>query len=72
MLKTIALAALGYVGYKYYQKNGDQLRQAFNDGVDRVTGLAGRSEADAPEIELAGGPLSSEAHIVPAGDPLTA
>lgn len=48
LLKLAALGALGYVGYKFYEKNKDSFRM-------------GSSEREQPA--LAGGPLSSEAHV---------
>jgi uncharacterized membrane protein YebE (DUF533 family) len=48
LLKLAALGALGYAGYKYYEKNKDSIAMP-------------RRERTAPA--LAGGPLSSEAHV---------
>jgi len=48
LLKLATLGALGYAGYKYYEKNKDSFR----------TGNTRRSQP-----ALAGGPLSSEARV---------
>lgn len=48
LLKLAALGALGYAGYKYYEKNKD----SFRAGGDRRSQPA-----------LAGGSLSSEARL---------
>ena len=58
LLKLAALGAMGYVGYRYYEKNRDRL----DASLRRFTGA--RREAPA----LAGGPLSDEARIVSPGD----
>ena len=47
LLKLAALGALGYAGYRYYEKNKDSFR-------------ASRTR---PAVSLAGGPLSSEARV---------
>ena len=54
LLKLAALGAIGYAGYRYYEKNRDSLDASFR----RFTG----SRRDAPAV--AGGPLSNEARIV--------
>jgi len=48
LLKLAALGAIGYAGYKYYEKNKDSFR----------IGLGERSRP-----ALAGGPLSNEANV---------
>ena len=48
LLKLAALGALGYAGYKYYEKNKDSFR----------IGSSTRSQP-----ALAGGPLSNEAQV---------
>jgi uncharacterized membrane protein YebE (DUF533 family) len=48
LLKLAALGALGYAGYRYYEKNKDSFAMP-------------RRKRSAPA--LAGGPLSSEAHV---------
>jgi uncharacterized membrane protein YebE (DUF533 family) len=48
LLKLAALGAIGYAGYKYYEKNKDSFRM-------------GSSKRSQPA--LAGGPLSSQAHV---------
>jgi hypothetical protein len=60
LLRMVALGALGYAGYKYYEKN--------------VSGRPQSTEPDLsdPQVALAGGPLSSEAAVVHAGDDLPA
>jgi len=47
LLKLAALGAIGYAGYRYYEKNKDSF------GSPRCKS----------EPALAGGPLSSEAHV---------
>ena len=49
LLKLAALGAIGYAGYKYYEKNKDSFRMG--------------SSSPRAEPALAGGPLSSEAHV---------
>lgn len=51
MIKLAALGALGYAGYKYYQKNSDK---------------SGRDEAAAPQNAAAGGPFSDKSTVQPA------
>ena len=48
LLKLAAFGAIGYAGYKFYEKNKDSFR----------TDSPGRSQ-----LALAGGPLSGEAHV---------
>ena len=48
LLKLAALGALGYAGYKYFEKNQQGAR------MERRT---------TPQVALAGGPLSSEARL---------
>lgn len=48
MIKLAALGALGYAGYKYYQKNANQSE---------------RSGAYATQNAAAGGPLSDKATV---------
>ena len=47
LLKLAALGAIGYAGYKYYEKN-------------KASFAAPRS---APDVALAGGPLSDQARV---------
>ena len=49
MFKLAALGALGYAGYKYFQKNGNPFRST--DGGDRR------------RIAVAGGPISERATV---------
>jgi uncharacterized membrane protein YebE (DUF533 family) len=63
LLKLAAMGALGYLGYRYYQDNYAPA------GVGRA---APQSGAAAPEVALAGGPLSSEAALVHSSDDLPA
>jgi hypothetical protein len=53
LLKLAALGALGYAGFKYYEKNKDRFPMP-------------RRERPAPA--LAGGPLSSEARVQSSAD----
>jgi hypothetical protein len=48
LLKLVALGAIGYAGYKYYEKNKDSFRM-------------GSTQREQPA--LAGGPLSDQAHV---------
>jgi hypothetical protein len=48
VLKLATLGALGYAGYKYYEKN----KASF-----------GTMRRERPAVSLAGGPLSSEARV---------
>ena len=69
LLKLAALGAIGYVGYKYLEKNG---------GLAKLTGSSSRpagsggAETDLvdPHLAVAGGPLSNEARVVHSGEPL--
>ena len=54
LLRLAALGALGYAGYKYYQKNGLDYREWLPGSEDLN---------DASEVELAGGPLSDRARV---------
>jgi len=71
LLRLAALGGLGYAAYTYYTKNREQV-----DGALRklAEGSGGDSEEQSGEsAELAGGPLSSEARVVHAGEgPLAA
>lgn len=49
MFKLAALGALGYAGYKYYQKNRDE--------------TGGRNAAETRETAVAGGPISNSAEL---------
>ena len=60
LLKLAALGALGYVGYRYYEKNRGTLDASFR----RLTG----ARRETPDVALAGGPLSNEARVVHADD----
>lgn len=51
MLKLAALGALGYAGYKYYQKNVNQ---------------SGHGDTTTTQNKVAGGPLSDKARVQPA------
>lgn len=61
MLRLAILGALGYAGYRYYEKNRDQV-----DGA--VRRFSNRMRATTAEPALAGGPLSDEARVVSADD----
>ena len=61
LLKLAALSAIGYAGYRYYQKNMDR------SGAIREGSTPNVSD---PQIALAGGPLSSDAGLMRAGEPL--
>jgi uncharacterized membrane protein YebE (DUF533 family) len=61
LLRIAALGALGYAGYKYYQKNG------LDFGLDGGTSGEPATASD-PDIDVAGGPISGEATIVHAGE----
>ena len=67
MLRRLAtLGALGYAAYNYYTKNREQVDGAvrrFSKGS-----RADRASLSNAGAELAGGPLSSEARIVHAGE----
>ena len=60
LLRLAALGALGYAGYKYYNQNRDEV-----DGALRRLSQRARGE---PDVALAGGPLSSDATVVHAGE----
>lgn len=75
LLRMATLGALGYAAYNYYTKNREQV-----DGTLRRLTQGGGQEAGAQDAgrnatsqsgegaELAGGPLSSDAKLVPAGE----
>lgn len=48
LIKLAALGALGYVGYRYLEKQG---------------ALAQPARPSSPDVRLAGGPLSSQATV---------
>ncbi|MEP2726662.1 hypothetical protein [Roseibium sp.] len=56
MIKLAALGALGYAGYKYYQKNSIQ---------------SGHADAATTQNAVAGGPLSDKAAVQPATNSAT-
>ena len=60
LIKLAALGALGYAGYKYYNQNRDQVDGALRRLSQRASGE--------PDIAVAGGPLSSQASVVHAGE----
>jgi hypothetical protein len=72
LLRLATFGALGYAAYKYYENNREQV-----DGMLRQFTSSGDGDADqggqhvraeqADGIELAGGPLSEDAQVVPAG-----
>ena len=55
MIKLAALGALGYAGYKYFQKNSNQ---------------SGRDSSATTQNAAAGGPLSDKATVQPATNSL--
>ena len=63
LLKLAALGALGYAGYRYYQKNMGDTRSARDETAP---------DPSDPRTSMAGGPLSEEATVVEAGEPLPA
>lgn len=66
LLRLATLGALGYAAYRYYDKNRDQLDGALRR-LSKIDANSRRaSEEDSPE--LAGGPLSSNARVVHAGE----
>ena len=76
LLRLAALGALGYAGYKYLQKNG---YLETGNGTPGGIGGSGRQESTGtepdlsdPHVAMPGGPLSSEAAVVHAGEPLPA
>lgn len=69
LLKLAALGALGYAGYRYYQKNMDGRRNG--TGASAATPSSAPDVSD-PRVAMAGGPLSEQASVVEAGQPLPA
>ena len=71
LIRLAVLSGLGYAAYNYYTKNREQVDGALRKFTD---GASGPSEDQSGEgAELAGGPLSSEARVVHAGEgPLAA
>ena len=66
LLRLATLGALGYAAYNYYTKNREQV-----DGALRKLTQGGQSpgsEQSGEGAELAGGPLSSDAKLVHAGE----
>ena len=63
LLRLAMLGGLGYAAYNYYTKNREQV-----DGAIRRMTQGGGNSADQSEdaVEVAGGPLSSDAQVVPA------
>jgi hypothetical protein len=66
MLKLAALGALGYVGYRYVQKNGGLSQLTGGGSRDASTGSAAPERSD-PHLAVAGGPLSSDAAVAKSG-----
>jgi hypothetical protein len=72
LLRLATFGALGYAAYKYYENNREQvdgmLRQ-FTGGGERETDEAwpAGQGVQSDGVELAGGPLTDEAQVVPAG-----
>lgn len=66
LLRLATLGALGYAGYRYYDKNREQVGETLRRFTDGGS-LRDQAAAD-DEAELAGGPLSEEAELVPAGE----
>lgn len=63
--KLAALGALGYLAYNYYRKT--------MVGGPRQTGVdESPPNVSDPRVALAGGPLSEQAMVVEAGQPLPA
>lgn len=62
LLKLAALGALGYAGYRYYQKNIGGSRE------DRSSPTT--PDLSSPRVAMAGGPLSEQASVIEAGQPL--
>lgn len=63
LLKLAALGALGYAGYKYYQARSDHGPRRADESTPDVSN---------PRVAVAGGPLSEQAAVVEAGQPLPA
>lgn len=77
MLKMLALGALGYAGYRYFQKNqgnfklstgGGSTGRGATSGTQSYTGT--EPDVSDPQVALAGGPLSSEASLRHSGQSL--
>jgi hypothetical protein len=66
LLRLATFGALGYAAYNYYNKNREQvdgtLRRLTNGGGDTGNSQSGEG------AEVAGGPLSSNAEVVHAGE----
>ncbi len=69
LLRLATFGALGYAAYNYYNKNREQvdgtLRRFTQDGGLNDRSRSGQSGEAA---DLAGGPLSSDAQVVSAGE----
>jgi hypothetical protein len=57
LLKLAALGALGYAGYRYYDKTMNERREGSEPDVSD------------PHVAMAGGPLSEEAMVVEGRQP---
>lgn len=70
MLKMLALGALGYAGYRYYQKNYQGSSPAFagNQGNARVRDAGPQAMRDAPKREWSKTDEESDQSF-PASDP---
>ena len=67
LLRLATFGALGYAAYNYYTKNREQVDgtlRRLTQGDGESTG----SEQSGEGAEVAGGPLSSEAQVVHAGE----
>ncbi len=76
LLRLAALGALGYAGYKYLQKNGyletGSGSSVGTGGFGRQQSTGSEPDLSDPHVAMPGGPLSSEAAVVHAGEPLPA
>lgn len=72
LLRLATFGALGYAAYKYYENNREQvdgLLRQFTGAGEEPAGDSGQHRAaeQSEGIELAGGPLTDQAQVVPAG-----
>jgi uncharacterized membrane protein YebE (DUF533 family) len=66
ILKLAALGAIGYAGYRYMEKNKGQ-----SPSSNRQQSTGTDADVSDPQVALAGGPLSGEAALRHAGQPLS-
>jgi hypothetical protein len=66
LLRLATLGALGYAAFRYYDQNREQVDGTLRRFASR--GSSGGQATEGDDVEVAGGPLSDDAQLVPAGE----